>query len=169
MVHAVHAAQVDMSVESSSQKKDPKEFWLVAKIQDCKVTTVQETASAKCFLKIHWQDDDFPEKIRAEKLLPEAASREDMKLEKMAVGLENGDLVYGMLDAAPDSFPINIDSIFLNQISSNRIGGLCWTKYDKDSGVVSVSGCAVEPIPCRATGYIEPRGYIEPIPTFCAL
>ena len=47
-----------------------------------------------------------------------------------------------MLDAAPDSLPINIDSIFLNQISSERISSLCWIKYNKR--VVSVSGCAVE-------------------------
>ena len=129
-----------------SQKKKvtkvERELWLSATIQDCKVVTTQETASAKCFLKIHWQDKDFPEKIRAEKLLPdEAGSREDMKLEKMAVGLEKGELVYGMLDAAPDSFPINIDAIFLNQISSERISGLCWNSYDKEKGVDSVSGC----------------------------
>ena len=43
----------------------------------------------------------------------------------MAVELERGDTVYGMLDAAPDSLSINIDSIFLNQISAERIGGLC--------------------------------------------
>ena len=108
-----------------------KEFWLVATLQDCKVVTAQETASAKCFLKIHWEDDAFPEKIRGEKLklLSGTVAETDinMKLEKMAVELEKGDLVYGMLDAAPDSFPINIDSIFLNQISSERIGGLCWT------------------------------------------
>eukprot|EP00964_Phaeocystis_antarctica_P112760 scaffold76867_cov69-Phaeocystis_antarctica.AAC.4 len=70
----------------------------------------------------------------------------------MAVELERGDMVYGMLDAAPDSFPINIDSIFLNQVSAERIGGLCWTKYDKEAdetkgrpegGLVSVRGCAV--------------------------
>ena len=72
-----------------------------------------------------------------------------MKLEKMVVELEEGDMVYGMLDAAPDSLPINIDSIFLNQISAERIGGLCWTKYDQEKGVVSVSGCQSNPyIPC---------------------
>ena len=70
-----------------------------------------------------------------------------MKLEKMAVELEMGNLVNGMLDAAPAiaSFPINIDSTFLNQISSERIASLCWTRYDEREGVVSVSGCAVEP------------------------
>ena len=135
-----------------SQKKKvtkvERELWLSATIQDCKVVTTQETASAKCFLKIHWQDKDFPNKIRAEKLLPDAAaSRKDMKLEKLAVDLEDGGMVYGMLDAAPDSFPINIDSIFLNQISSERIGGLCWTKYDEKTGVVSVSGCPSNPYP----------------------
>ena len=133
-----------------SQKKKvtkvERELWLSATIQDCKVVTTQETASAKCFLKIHWQDPVFLDKIRAEKL--SETSRKDMQLEKMAVDLEEGDLVYGMLDAAPDSFPINIDSIFLNQISSERIGGLCWNSYNKEEGVVSVSGCAVEPIPC---------------------
>ena len=133
--------------------KVKREFWLSATIQDCKVVTAQETASAKCFLKIHWQDKAFPDKIRSEKLLLDAGSRKDMKLEKTALELENGDLVYGMLDAAPDSFPINIDSIFLNQISAERIGGLCWTKYEKqasegrlEAGLVSVSGCAVETI-----------------------
>ena len=70
-----------------------------------------------------------------------------MKLEKMAVELEEGDMVYGMLDAAPDSFPINIDSIFLNQISAERITSLCWTKYDKKAGLVSVSGCESNPNP----------------------
>ena len=124
-----------------------------ATIQDCRVVTAQETASAKCFLKLHWIDAAFPDKIRAEqrtliKSLEPAQQTKDLDLEKMAVDLEAGELVYGMLDAAPDSFPINIDSIFSNQISAERIGGLCWTKYDEDTGVVSVSGCAVEPIPC---------------------
>ena len=50
-----------------------------------------------------------------------------------------------MLDAAPDSLPINIDSIFLNQISSERIGSLCWTKFDQKAGLVSVSGCKSNP------------------------
>ena len=71
-----------------------------------------------------------------------------MKLEKMAVELEMGVYtVYGqsMLDAAPDSFPINIDAIFLNQISSERISSLGWTKYDKAAGIVSVSGCESNP------------------------
>ena len=71
-----------------------------------------------------------------------------MKLEKLAVGLEAGDRVHGMIDAASDSFPINIDRIFQNQISSERISSFCWTKYDKVEGVVSVSGCTVEPKPC---------------------
>ena len=66
-------------------------------------------------------------------------------LEKLAVDLETGGTVYGMVDAAPDSFPINIDAIFHNQISSERIGSLCWTKYDKKKGVVSVSGCKSNP------------------------
>ena len=118
-------------------------------MQDCKVVTAQETACAKCFLKIHWEDDDFPEKIRAEKRSlstgKDAEQTKDLDLEKLAVDLEMGGLVYGMLDAAPDSFPINIDSIFLNQISSERIASLCWTRYDKREGIVSVSGCAVEP------------------------
>ena len=68
-----------------------------------------------------------------------------MKLERLAVDLEKGEMVYGMLDAAPDSFPINIDSIFKNQISSERIGSLCWTEYNQKKGIVSVSGCTVEP------------------------
>ena len=78
----------------------------------------------------------------------------------MAAELERGDMVYGMLDAAPDSLPINIDSIFLNQISAERIGGLCWTSYDMKKGVVSVSGCAVEPI--------TSGGIVEPFSTFYA-
>ena len=118
-------------------------------MQDCKVVTAQETACAKCFLKIHWEDDDFPEKIRAEKRSlstgKDAEQTKDLDLEKLAVDLEMGGLVYGMLDAAPDSFPINIDSIFLNQISSERIASLCWTKYDEDTGIVSVSGCESNP------------------------
>ena len=68
-----------------------------------------------------------------------------MKLERLAVDLETGGMVYGMVDAAPDSFPINIDAIFHNQISSERIGSLCWTKYDKEKGLVSVSGCKSNP------------------------
>ena len=93
-----HAAQGEMP---GSQKKKvtkvERELWLSATIQDCKVVTTQETARAKCFLKIHWQDNAFPEKIRDEKLLPdEAASREDLKLEKMAVDLEKGGMVYGI-------------------------------------------------------------------------
>ena len=131
MVHVAHAAQAD--------------FWLTARIQDCKVATEKETASAKCFLKIHWEDDDFPNKIRAEKRkVPStgdvAEQTKDLDLEKLAVDLEEGYHVYGMVDAAPDSFPINIDSIFLNQLSAERIASLCWTKYDKDAGLVSVSG-----------------------------
>ena len=121
------------------------------------MVTAQETASAKCFLKLHWIDAAFPDKIRAEqrtliKSLEPAQQTKDLDLEKMAVDLEAGELVYGMLDAAPDSFPINIDAIFSNQISAERIGGLCWTKYDAEAdeakgrpkaGLVSVSGCAV--------------------------
>ena len=56
-----------------SQKKKVtkfRELWLSATIQDCKVVTTQETASAKCLLKIYWQDDDFLEDSRRE-----AASR----------------------------------------------------------------------------------------------
>ena len=163
MMHVAHAAQVEMSVESSSQKKDPKEFWLVAKIQDCKVTTVQETACAKCFLKIHWQDKDFPNKIRDEKRPLRngelAEQTKDLDLEKLAVDLEKKGRqpVYGMVDAAPDSFPINIDAIFLNQISAERISSLCWTKYDKDAGLVSVSGCAVDPMPCGSITHLSLR------------
>ena len=120
---------------------------------------MQETASAKCFLKLHWLDKDFPNKIRAEQRTlidpkdERAQQTKDLDLEKMAVELERGDMVYGMLDAAPDSFPINIDSIFHNQISAERIGGLCWTSYDKyagegrpEPGLVSVSDCTVEPV-----------------------
>ena len=130
--------------------KVERELWLVANIQDCRVVTTQETASAKCFLKIHWQDDDFLAKVRAEKRkLPGtdnfAELSKDLDLEKLAVDLERGDMVYDMVDAAPDSFPVNINEIFLNQISSERIGSLCWTKYDQDEGVVSVSGCESNP------------------------
>ena len=70
-----------------------------------------------------------------------------MKLEKMAVDLEKGGVVYGMVDAASDSFPVNIDTMFSNQRSAERISSLCWTKYDKNAvcgdekGLVSVSGC----------------------------
>ena len=142
-----HAAQARL--ESSSQQGESK-FWLVALIQDCRVLTAQETASAKCWLKIHWQDGAFPDKIRDEKRkLPNtdnfAEQSKDLDLEKLAVDLETGGLVYGMVDVAPDSFPINIDAIFLNQISAERISSLCWTKYDK--GIVSVSGCEWNPNP----------------------
>ena len=154
MMHVVvHAAQGNTPVEKAAKKPKPQ-FWLVAKIQDCRVVTAQETASAKCFLKIHWQDPTFIDKIRAEQLVgrpnPNPNKGEmvnielNMKLEKLALDLENGELVYGMVDAAPDSFPVNINEIFLNQISSERIDSLCWTMYKK--GVVSVSGCAAEPI-----------------------
>lgn len=150
MMHVVvHAAQGNTPVKKAAEKpKSP--FWLTALIQDCRVVTAQETASAKCFLKIHWQDPDFPQKIRDEKrsLINEkcAEQTKDLDLEKLAVDLEKGDLVYGMVDAAPDSFPVNIKEIFLNQISSERIDSLCWTRYDMQKGVVSVSGCAAEPI-----------------------
>ena len=106
---------------------------------------MQESACAKCFLKLHWIDPTFLDKIRAE------------DLEKMARELKRGDTVYAMLDAAPDSLPINIDSIFLNQISAERIGGMCWTEYDEKKGLVSVS-CAVE----------RTRLLHEPFPTSCA-
>ena len=150
-----HAAQARL--ESSCQQGESK-FWLVALIQDCRVLTAQETASAKCWLKIHWQDGAFPDKIRDEKRkLPNtdnfAEQSKDLDLEKLAVDLETGGLVYGMVDVAPDSFPINIDAIFLNQISAERISSLCWTKYDKDAGLVSVSGCAVDPMPCGSIAH----------------
>ena len=155
MMHVVvHAAQGNTPVDTAARK--PKaQFWLVAKIQDCRVVTTQETASAKCYLKIHWQDPTFIDKIRAEQLVGHKGEGHkgemvnielNMKLEKLALDLENGELVYGMVDAAPDSFPVNIKEIFLNQISSERIDSLCWTQYDKEKGVVSVSGCAAEPI-----------------------
>ena len=144
MMHVVvHAAQGNTPVDTAARK--PKaQFWLVAKIQDCRVVTTQETASAKCYLKIHWQDPTFIDKIRAEQrhLIngARAEQTEDLDLEKLVVGLKEGDLVYGMVDAAPDSFPVNINEIFLNQINSERIDSLCWTQYDKEKGVVSVSG-----------------------------
>ena len=150
MMHVVvHAAQGNTPVDTAARK--PKaQFWLVAKIQDCRVVTTQETASAKCYLKIHWQDPTFIDKIRAEQRHltngEGAEQTEDLDLEKLVVGLKEGDLVYGMVDAAPDSFPVNIKEIFLNQISSERIDSLCWTQYDKEKSVVSVSGCAAEPI-----------------------
>ena len=151
MMHVVvQAAQGNTPVEEAA--KEPKHhFWLVAHIQDCRVVTAQETASAKCFLKIHWQDPTFIDKIRNNKRrlpgsLEFAEQSKELDLEKLAVDLEKGRLVYGMVDAAPDSFPVNINEIFLNQISSERIDSLCWTQYDEKKGVVSVSGCAAEPI-----------------------
>ena len=132
----------------SMSRKPKREFWLSTTIQDCKVVTAQETASAKCFLKIHWQDDHFLAKIRDEKRrfpgsLEFAELSKDLDLETRAVGLERGDLVYGMVDA--DSFPVNIDSIFSNQRSAERIASLCWISYDKKKGLVSVSGCESNP------------------------
>ena len=137
----------------SQKKKVAKvyevEFWLSATIQDCRVDTSQETASAKCFIMMHWHDNDFLNKIRAEMLVGKSneylETDGNMKLENLAQELDEGQPVYGMVDAAPLSFPINIDSMFLNQISAERIDGICWTKYDIRQGVVSVSGCAVEP------------------------
>jgi hypothetical protein len=164
MMHVVvHAAQ-GTPVNTAAER--PKhQFWLVAKIQDCRVVTAQETASAKCFLKIHWRDRDFPQKIRDEKRVlingERAEQTKDLDLEKLAVDLESGGLVYGMVDAAPDSFPVNINEIFLNQISSERIDSLCWTQYDMQKGVVSVSGCAVDPITPLWLDSV-------PLPTFCA-
>ena len=144
-----HAAQARL--ESSSQQGESK-FWLVALIQDCRVLTAQETASAKCWLKIHWQDGAFPDKIRAEKRPLSngdvAEQTKDLDLEKLAVDLKKGGEVYGMVDAATDSFPVNINAIFLNQICSERIASLCWTKYDEKKGVVSVSGCQSRTILC---------------------
>jgi hypothetical protein len=153
MMHVVvHAAQDNTPVKTAAEKaKEPKhQLWIVAKIQDCRVVTAQETASAKCFLKIHWQDPDFIDKIRAEQLVGDKGEmvniEPNLKLRKLEVDLKKGELVYGMVDAAPDSFPVNIKEIFLNQISSERIDSLCWTRYDMQKGVVSVSGCAAEPI-----------------------
>ena len=133
--HVVRAAQ-GQPPELSSQK--PKyEFWLVAHIQDCKVVTAQETASAKCFLKFHWQDKDFLDKVRGEKRFflngEKAEQTKDLDLEKLAVDLEDGEMVYGMVDAAPDSFPLNIDEIFLNQITAERMASLCWTMFNKNT------------------------------------
>ena len=120
---------------------------VLARRQDpglCKVVTAQETASARCFLKFHWQDAAFLDKIRDEKRFLRngevAEQTKDLDLEKLAVDLEKGGMVYGMVDAAPDSFPLNIDEIFLNQISAERITSLCWTMFNEKTGVVSVSG-----------------------------
>ena len=154
--HVVRAAQ-GQPPELSSQK--PKyEFWLVAHIQDCKVVTAQETASAKCFLKFHWQDKDFLTKVRAEKLEPSsdgfAEIESNLKLERLAVDLAKGGMVYGMVDATADHFPLNIDAIFANQISAERFSSLGWTKYDNEKGVVSVSiAPAVEPSACGSRAY----------------
>ena len=136
-----------------SQKKKAtkveREFWLVAGLQDCTVNTAQETASAKCYLKIHWIDEAFPDKIREEKRSLStgkfAEQSKDLDFEKLAKDLEEGEMVYGMVDAAPDSFPVNIDSIFSNQRSAERIASLCWISYDKKKGLVSVSGCESNP------------------------
>ena len=111
---------------------------------------MEGTASAKCFLKLHWIDKTFLGEIRAEKRkVPstgkDAEQTKDLDLEKLAVDLEEGAMVYGMLDAAPDSFPINIDAIFFNQISAERMASMCWTKFDKKTGLVSVSGCKSNP------------------------
>jgi len=160
----VHAAQ-GKPPELSSQK--PKstptsEFWLVAKIEDCKVVTAQETASAKCFLKFHWQDAVFLDKIRDEKLARLggegfAEIESNLKLERLAVDLAKGEMVYGMVDATADHFPINIDAIFANQISAERLSSLGWTKYDKEKGVVSVSiAPALEPSACGSMAYTSP-------------
>ena len=124
MVHVAHAAQQD--------------FWLTARIQDCKVATEKETASAKCFLRIHWQDIGFLAGI--------GDWTAGGNLEALRRSLDGGDQVYGMVGAtSKDSCPFNIDVIFLNQISAERIDSLCWTKYDKQKGLVSVSACAIKP------------------------
>ena len=153
--HVVRAAQ-GQPPKLSSQK-----FWLVAKIQDCKVVTAQETASAKCFLKFHWQDKDFLTKVRAEKLEPSsdgcAEIESNLKLERLAVDLAKGGMVYGMVDATADHFPLNIDAIFANQISAERFSSLGWIKYNNEKGVVSVSiAPAVEPSACGSRAYTSP-------------
>ena len=126
MVHVAHAAQAD--------------FWLTARIQDCKVATEKETASAKCFLKMYWHDIDFLGRIG------DWTAGGD--LEALRGTLDGGTQVYGMVGAtSKDSCPFNIDVIFLNQISAARIDSLCWTKYDKQKGLVSVSACAIKPTP----------------------
>ena len=105
------------------------------------------TATAKCFLKLHWQDDSFlttlQQKIKEEK----AANAE----ERLVSDLGAGKLVKGMQAAGSTSLitgllPVNINLLFQNQVKVDVIDSLCWTKYIKpkggvEKGLVSVSGC----------------------------
>ena len=119
------------------------EFWLVATVQDCKLDAQKEVAHAKFFSKWHFQDADFPKRVREgrRKLVGEG----DQDAASLAEKLEKGTMLKGkMLDeAAADAaeehpsmtFPVNLDLLFQN-VAVEVLKNLCWVQF-KD-GVVSV-------------------------------
>lgn len=121
------------------------EFWLVATVQDCKLDAQKEVAHAKFFSKWHFQDAEFPKRVREgrRKLVGEG----DQDAASLAEKLEKGTMLKGkMLDeAAADAaeehpsmtFPVNLDLLFQNVTGTSEVlKNLCWVQF-KD-GVVSV-------------------------------
>ena len=121
------------------------EFWLVATVQDCKLDAQKEVAHAKFFSKWHFQDAEFPKRVREgrRKLVGEG----DQDAASLAEKLEKGTMLKGkMLDeAAADAaeehpsmtFPVNLDLLFQNVTGAVEVlKNLCWVQF-KD-GVVSV-------------------------------
>ena len=137
------------------------EFWLVATVQDCKLDAQKEVAHAKFFSKWHFQDAEFPKRVREgrRKLVGEG----DQDAASLAEKLEKGTMLKGkMLDeAAADAaeehpsmtFPVNLDLLFQNVTGAVEVlKNLCWVQF-KD-GVVSVQ--LAQPVPSWA-----PNKYAE--------
>ena len=111
------------------------EFWLVATVQDCKLDAQKEVAHAKFFSKWHFQDAEFPKRVREgrRKLVGEG----DQDAASLAEKLEKGTMLKGkMLDeAAADAaeehpsmtFPVNLDLLFQNVTGAVEVlKNLCW-------------------------------------------
>ena len=83
------------------------EFWLVATVQDCKLDAQKEVAHAKFFSKWHFQDAEFPKRVREgrRKLVGEG----DQDAASLAEKLEKGTMLKGKMldesaaDAADDA------------------------------------------------------------------
>ena len=64
----------------------------------------------------------------------------------LAEGKRQQDLLNDAASKDPSgTFPVNIDSMFLNQLSAERISSLCWTSYDAKNNRVSVRRCNHHP------------------------
>jgi hypothetical protein len=116
-------------------------FWLVATLDSCRIDTVSQMATTKIFLKFHWQDDTFIDKVRNGK---RKFLSSELGAGELADGLSKGERYVATLnDAASDhpseTFPVNIDAVFQNQTCSEKMANLCWVSYDDANKVVNVS------------------------------